>query len=235
MSALKYGPAVESKFDKNGHVLQFPGNTIICFADPQSSAYQEAEWAQQHLAKQPYAHKFAMLPPSSFHMTVIELLCDDVRQVERWSSHLPLDSPLAETDEYFIQTVARVAPPSNFRMVFSHLSLGTVGLSLTLTPADDETASALQNYRDAIAEVTGVRFPDHSSYVFHLSLAYRIIQLSDKEAQQLETVAQQINQRLSEHFGVLNTGQPVLTFFDDMFAFYTTDQRYKLKSRHSIG
>ncbi|PJF33835.1 MAG: DUF1868 domain-containing protein, partial [Phototrophicales bacterium] len=177
-------------------------------------------WAQQQIAQEPYGDKFALLPPSSFHMTVMELLCDEVRQADHWSSHLPLDVTLEETDEYFIQTVAQVSPPDNFRMTCSHLALGNVGLSLTLQPADDATAHALADYRDRIATVTGVRHPDHETYVFHLSLAYRIICLNDEEELQLQNLAERIQPQLQERFGILNTGKPILTFFDDMFAFY---------------
>ena len=101
MPDIQYAPAVGNKFYEDGTVRQFPGNTIICFADPQSQAFQEAEWAQQQLLRESYADKFAILPPSSFHMTVLDLICDQVRETEKWSSHLSLDAPLEEVDQHF--------------------------------------------------------------------------------------------------------------------------------------
>lgn len=231
MSDNQYAPAVGNKFYKDGTVRQFPGNTIICFADPQSQAYQEAEWVQQQLLKEPYADKFALLPPSSFHMTVFELICDQVRQTEKWSSQLSLDAPLEETDRYFMETVATVTPPSNFRMTFAQLNAGETGLSLRLLPADDETATSIRQYRDNIAEATGIRFPDHETYAFHLSLAYRRLKLTDDEAQGFEQLIERVNQRLHTTVGIFDTGQPTLTFFDDMFAFVPVDKRHTLISR----
>lgn len=231
MSEIQYAPAVGSKFYEDGRVRQFPGNTIICFADPQGEAYRASEWAQKQIAQASYGDKFAMLPPSSFHMTVMDLLCDEVREKDHWSTHLSLDATLEETDQYFIKTVGQVPPPDNFRMTFSHLALGTIGLSLSLQPADDETAQALYAYRDKIADVTGVRFPDHETYGFHLSLAYRIVRLTDDEELQLKSLAEHIDEQLHKRFGLFDTGQPVLTFFDDMFAFYPVSQRHTLASR----
>jgi hypothetical protein len=233
MSDNQYAPAVGNKFYEDGSIRQFPGNTVICFADPQSQVYQEAEWVQQQLQHAPYADKFAMLPPSSFHMTVFELICDQVRDPEKWSSQLSLGAPLEETDRYFMETVATVTPPTNFRMTFAQLNVGETGLSLRLQPADDETKTAIRQYRDNLAEATGIRFPDHETYAFHLSLAYRIIVLNDDEAQQLAQLAERINQQLSETFGVFDTGQPTLTFFNDMFAFVPIDERHTLASRSS--
>lgn len=231
MSDIQYAPAVGNKFYEDGTVRQFPGNTIICFADPQGQAYQEAEWVHHQLQQAPYAEKFALLPPSSFHMTVFELICDFVRETSNWSSQLSLDASLAETDQFFIEKIANVTLPSNFRMTFERLNLGETGLSLRLQPADDETAQALSQYRDNLAEATGLRFPDHDTYGFHLSLAYRILMLTDDEAQQLEHLAERINQRLNQTFGIFDTGQPSLTFFDDMFAFVPLDKRHTLKNR----
>jgi hypothetical protein len=233
MSDTQYAPAVGHKFYEDGRVRQFPGNTIICFADPQSPACQEAEWVQEHLKLQPYGDKFSPLPPSSFHMTVFELLCDQVRKPEKWSSALELDAPLVETDQHFIETVPTVMPPSNFQMVFDNFHVSKSGLSLALLPADDENAKAIRQYRDDLAEATGLRFPDHDSYGFHLSLGYGIVKLTDTETQQLQQFAKHVNQRLNRTFGIFDTGQPTLTFFDDMFAFVPVDERHTLVSRSS--
>jgi len=234
MSNNHYAPAVGSKFYEDGRVRQFPGNTIICFADPQSPAYQEAEWVQHQLELQPYGDKFALLPPSSFHMTVFELICDQVREPNKWSSALALDAPLEETDQYFIETVATVTPPHNFRMRFDQLHIGTSGLSLGLLPADEETATVLRQYRDDVANATGVRSPDHDTYGFHLSLGYGIIALNELETHQLRQFAKHVNQRLNRTFGIFDTGQPILTFFDDMFSFVPANERQTLASRSSL-
>lgn len=231
MSEIQYASSVGKKFYKDGSVRQFPGNTVICFADPEEQPYQLAEWAQQEILKQPYGHKFAMLPPSSFHMTVFELLCHDIRTASHWSSHLALDAPLAETDEFFIDAFAKVPVPDNFQMHFSELNVGTGGLSFYLDPIDEAMNLKVRGYRDALSEVTGIRAPNHDSYAFHISLAYRIIKLTDEEEAQLKQFADKLSLQIAETFGIFDTGKPTLTFFDDMFAFLPVNQKHLLTSR----
>lgn len=195
MGQIHYTPTVGRKFYEDGTVRHFPGNTIICFADPQSMAYREALWVQDQLANQPYFHKFALLPPESLHMTVFQLVTDQTRKPDRWSSYLPLDMPLEETDAFFIGATDRVLTPKNFQMMYSHLNLGPNGLSLYIKPKDDENTTRIKTYRDQIASVTGVLFPDHETYHFHISLAYKIIKLDEAETEQHNIFVSYILQR----------------------------------------
>jgi len=231
MGQIHYTPTVGRKFYEDGTVRHFPGNTIICFTDAEGQAYQDAVWVQEQLALQSYCHKFTLLPPESLHMTVFQLLTDQTREPDRWSSHLTLDMPLVETDAFFIGATDRVLTPENFQMVYSHLNLGANGLSLYIKPKDDENAARIKTYRDRIATVTGVRFPDHDTYHFHISLAYKIINLDETETEQHKAFAGMVNECLEQTFGIFDTGKPQLTFFDDMFAFATIDERPLLKSR----
>lgn len=231
MSDIVYAPAVGNKFYEDGTVRQFPGNTVICFVDPQSAVYAHCDWMQEQLRSLPFAHKFTLLPMPSMHMTVFEFITDATRMPEKWSSHLALDASLEETDAYFIKTFAQVPPPNGFQMVFDKVRSGAVGISIRLRPANDESALRLKQYRDALAKTTGVRFPDHESYVFHISLAYHIQRQTDEEAAQFAALLADINEKMRDAFGVFQTGQPQLTFFDDMFEFVPTEKRHMLKSR----
>jgi len=233
MSDKQYAPAVGNKFYEDGSVRQFPGNTVICFANPESRVYQEAEWVQHQLQQQPYGDKFSLLPPASFHMTVFELVCDQVRTPEKWSSALELTTSLEDTDTYFIECVAQITLPTNCHMIFDKFHISVSGLSLALLPADDASATTLRQYRDDLADVTGVRSPDHESYGFHLSLGYGIVALTELETQQIQQFTKHVNQRLNRTFGIFDIGQPILTFFDDMFAFVPVDKRHMLASRSS--
>lgn len=231
MSDIVYAPAVGNKFYEDGRVRQFPGNTVICFVDPQSAVYAHCDWIQDQLGSLPFAHKFTLLPMPSMHMTVFQLITDDTREPDKWSSHLPLDASLEETDDYFIKRFAQVPPPDGFQMSFDQVRSGTVGISIRLQPANDESAQRLKQYRDVLSEATGVRFPDHDSYFFHISLAYHIQQQTEEEAAQFEALLADINEKMHGTFGVFKTGQPQLTFFDDMFDFMSVDKRHTLTSR----
>ncbi len=133
-------------------------------------------------------------------------------------------------DEFFISALAKVQPPQNFRMKF-HTTATFGGLRIDVLPADHPTYEAIHQYREEVAQATGVRLPDHDSYQFHVSLAYRLVQLDSAEELALEAFLEQTNNMLRETFPILNTGQPHLVFFDDMFRFVVADQRRALATR----
>lgn len=226
-----YMPTVGQKFHQDGAVRTYPGNTIICFVDPDSAVYRLSVWVQDELRNHPILPKISLLPATSLHMTVFQLLVDEVRQPEKWSRFLPLTSPLAETDAFLLRTVPQVETPPRFRMRYKRLKTEDSGISIRLQPADVESRMAIQQYRDALAEATGVRFPDHDSYEFHISLAYHIQRRSPEEDAELSVFAARIDDKLHDTFGIFDTGTPTLTFFDDMFRFVPAAERHTLQSR----
>lgn len=233
MQDKKFRSPIGWKFNADGSIRLFPGNTIICFVQPDSVVYQKALWVQEQLQGQPFAHKFALLPPSSFHMTVMQLLCDQTRSAEYWSAKLALDAALEDTDEFFVRTMPAVPAPPGFRMQYWRLKTWGDSVGMLLLPADDGERAALAAYRDAVAAATGVRFPDHDSYRFHITLAYQLFALDEAEQDGIETLAARVDETLAESFGIFETGEPELTFFDDMLRFVPASERHTLASRRS--
>jgi len=230
MEKIAYAPPAGRKFNADGSLRPFPGNTVICFLnDPASNVYQRCVWVQKQLEAQPFGHKFTLLPPSSLHMTVIQLLCDQDRNPEQWSSKLPLDAPLAATDDFFINVVPAVPAPANFRMQYVKLNAWGGSVSIQLAPTDEATRQALATYRHAVAEAAGLHLSD--TYFFHISLAYCVRGLTEAEVTQVDDFTAMMDNELSNTFGIVDTGAPQLTFFDDMFRFVPVDERHTLKTR----
>ena len=216
-----YAPNVGTegkKFNTDGTVRNFPGNTIICMLAPDSRVYQLMVQAQERLAKMGCFKKFAMLPSSSLHMTVIEGVCDQVREEGKWPSSLPLSTPLAEVRQFFKEQVSEISAPSSFRMSFMGVGTGNV-IKIDIKPADETEEESMARYRDEVASRTGLRLAGHDTYAFHISLAYRIEDLSVPEMAELDATVSVLAQSLTETFGCLETGPPQLCFFEDMFSF----------------
>ncbi|MDX2160613.1 MAG: DUF1868 domain-containing protein [bacterium] len=220
---------VGEKFYADGSPRQYPGVTVICFADPASAIYKAGESIQAQLLEQPFGHKFALLPPSSFHMTVFSLICTERRSPDQWSAGLPLDATVEAADQFFIDRMHDIPAPPNFRMCITYL--GGRGLTIRLNPADEGTYETLWAYRDQVSQATGVRYPDHDRYLFHLTLAYNLIQLTDAEDHAFYQWRVGVGEALRCATGIFETGQPVLTFFDDMFRFVPAAERLNLVSR----
>lgn len=226
MNSPQYTSNVGEKFHADGSARQYPGNTIICFGDPNSIAFHHASWIQDQLAKLPFAEKFTLLPRSSFHMTVFELLCDQVRVPGQWSEYLPLQTPLIETDEFFIQRLASLEAPMNFRMKYSSLRINP-GIAILVDPIDTE---AIRTYRNELSDITGIRSPHHDDYVFHISLAYQTIALNDEELKVLNHLKDTVDDKMKQQFGIFESGPPQLTFFNDMHRFVTADERSDIRA-----
>lgn len=230
MQGEKYSKHVGEKFHADGSVRSYPGNTIICFIDFERHkvVYERSLWVQNELQKMPWRQKFTLLPPSSFHMTVMDLLVDQVRTPVRWSSKIPLSATLEEADAFFLRTVPTVPTPERLRMRFTGIRKPAM---IELEPADKGTEAAIWAYRNQIAEVTGVRTPEHELYKFHVSTAYPIVHLTPEEESEYETMLNRLGQIIREADEIYETERPQLTFFDNMFRFVPEHERHMLSTR----
>ena len=238
MNSITYTPAVGQKFHQDGSVRAFPGNTIISFVDAENNPtlFQQCLDMQQRLRESEIGAKFAYLPPDSFHMTVMDLLCAEVRTPDRWSNKLALSAPLKECDAFFLDCVPQIPSPQPLTMRYA-ASHGNFNIGLE--PSDLEAKEALRHYRDQVADATGVRRANHETYQFHVSLAYQLIELNAAE----EKLYAAFKRRMGEVLDTCRSGDPDgsaetitlppprLVFFDDMFRFVPEDQYQTLKTR----
>ncbi|MFD0679296.1 MULTISPECIES: DUF1868 domain-containing protein [unclassified Paenibacillus] len=211
--------AVGRKFHEDGSVRYFPGNTVICPIDPNHAVYPKLVKLAENFHKLSCSQKFTMLPPSSYHMTIIQGVCDEDRKQELWSRYLPLDAPLEEVDRFFREKWAKVRVPEGFNMKFNYLNTNGLALTVNLLPLAVDDTRKLKEFRDEVSNELGLRFPDHDDYRFHISIGYRIMELTVEEESELLSFKEQIELELMEHFGVYESVPPQLVFFKDMFKF----------------
>ncbi len=226
------GPSAGSKFLPDGTARYFPGNTIISFVSEGSAeALLLARVVDQ--LRSAIAEDFVLLPATSWHMTLFELLCDTVRDVDRWSSKLSLDASLESVDEFFAEHVPTVVAPAGLDMTCQGISADGTTLGLQLDPTDSVTADALRRYRTALSEVTGVRQPGHDNYGFHITLAYRLRRPESGRQQHIDAAMSRAN---AEAEGArLRIPAPVLTYFSDMTHFAEHARPAKPRSAQAMS
>lgn len=211
-----YTSAVGTKFHEDGRLRYFPGNTMISHTREIEPLQSQLIWIQEQYKQLSFAEeKLAFLPPSSFHMTFFELLCDQVRKPEYWSSKLPLDAPLEETDRFFAEALKGFEFPQEIHMSIADLYVTTI----RLRPISEEHEAFLRAKRDELAEVTGVRQPNHDQYGFHISLAYNLRHLTDAEKEEFEAFKQRLLPQVQEKVGTFTLGAPEYVLFADMGEF----------------
>jgi hypothetical protein len=206
------------KFSTTGEVLRFQGNTVICAVRESAGAILgELNRAQQRLKDLPGAGKYIYLPPSSFHMTVIRLTDQTHRNTSFWPASFSPDCDMAEIDRAFKRAVDAVRAPASLRMRVDSCTAWRVNL----VPHDQETHLELVRFRDEVAAETGVRYSDHDEYRFHITLGYRLADISTAEHSMEEKIVTDITERLIGVSGVFVLDAPEFVVFDDMLSFHT--------------
>lgn len=214
----KYPSGIPGKFDKDGNVQPFPGNTIVCHLSQTSELYASLLELYEKLRTSPHSHLYTLLPPPSWHMTAFEGVCDHVRKPGYWPSDLPLDAPLADCTAHFAEKLStfdlQCNPP--YRMCVRGLDPLEVGIGLHLEFRDAEQEARFRALRDRISETLGLRHPGHESYGLHLSLAYLLrFPTADQKAEILKLVLDHFESSTVD----FELGAPEFCTFENMFAF----------------
>jgi hypothetical protein len=217
-NAKKYPNGVPAKFDPDGNVQPYPGNTIIAHLSPSSDLYASMLVLYDKLHDSHLSHLFTLLPPSSWHMTIFEGVCDQVRKPGYWPSDLAIDAPLAECNDLFtkkLSTFDLQCDPPYLMSVVGWNSLKT-GIGVHVEPRSTEENKRLRGQRDRLADLLLIRHPDHATYGLHLSVAYLLRHLTDAQKSELTAL-------LIDHFDGMpkefELSAPEFCKFDNMFAF----------------
>ena len=209
---------IGTKFNADGSIRFFPGNTVLSFIDPKSEAYSAFCHVRSLLLNTGAAKCFVMLPDDSLHMTVFEGVCGQWRAKEIWPALLPLDAPLEQVDDLFEAKFAAVKKPEDVTMRLKAVRNGG-GYAIALSPSCEKDLKALTDYRGRLSEAFGMRFPNHDAYRFHISICYGVHAPSPAQAAELAAFEAQANDYLNKCAAAFSLQEPVLTYFQNMFHF----------------
>lgn len=218
-AALEHRPSgVGTKFNADGTVRRFPGNTIICHL-PQDSPLRPMLIAlYTALASSPMQNLYTLLPPVSWHMTIFEGVCDEIRKPGFWPSDIPLDAPLTDCSALFAKKLraSDLVVNSSYRMKLERLQFSN-GITLRLEPIDQQENANLRQLRDRLSELLRIRQPEHDTYGFHLSIAYMLRRPLSHE---LQALSQLSNEYLELAPEIITLNRPEFCSFDDMLYFH---------------
>jgi hypothetical protein len=221
MTEKTYSKHVGEKFNPDGSARLFPGNTILCHVAPDSATMASLQQFYKAILKEPWVTNYAMLPPSSYHMTVFDLVCDQVRKRENWTSLLPIDSPMEVVDAMVMEHWLDAPEPPQPKVMLDSLEIGDY-ITMRLKPKDEASDRQLRDYRDALSILFGIRHPNHESYFFHLTYAYGITSLEPSEKAAIAKFVEAWEPLLKKDLSMLALEPPVLRFFADMTHFTPT-------------
>jgi hypothetical protein len=181
------------KFNADGSVKEFIGSTFVGHVGQQGEDFAVFDTLlniYREFPTLPFASKVALLPPSSYHVTVFVGLNEPDRNTPRWPAGVADDlSQPAATQKHL--SLLRAQPRLNNSVFEFEMGdpppLRIEGApNIPLRPADAATARRLAAVRNDLAQLTGIRRPDHDSYQYHLTIGYIHQYLSAGEAQALQ-------------------------------------------------
>jgi hypothetical protein len=209
-----------SKFNADGSVRGFAGNTIISHLPAQGALRDATVALHDALLIAPFRARFAVLPTDSYHMTVFNGANDQDRVPATWPTDLPQEMPIEECTRIFDARLASflLDRPMPIRMKLDQaITAGyTDACSLRLVPADDAENHAIRGLRDRLADLLHLHAPDHATYAFHITIAYRLSELSAADDRAYRNLLADHVARISAAAPVIELGLPEFCSFKNM-------------------
>ncbi|MDY7537807.1 DUF1868 domain-containing protein [Undibacterium sp. RTI2.1] len=228
-AAFGQRPSDAPKFNADGSPARWAGNTIISRIDKRSETFMAMLDMQCALMRSGLTKRIAVLPASSYHMTVFEGISFPQRSYN-FPKDLPKDASEEFCNAWFLKKLQRfdLACKTPFIMRPLALELQTNPYNILLEPINRSENQKIRTLRDRLADTLQFRAEGHDKYQFHSTLNYF---LSDLDPAEQEKFAQVRKRMLSDFIArspVLELPAPDFCYFDDMLEFRT---QIKLKNQ----
>lgn len=211
----------QNKFNPDGSVKYFPGNTVISFIHRGTEIFSLFKQVRHMLQCSAAGECVSFLPDDSIHMTVFEGVCDQWRSPDSWTKLLPMDATLSAVDTFFESAFAKAKKLGSVSMKAAGLRQGS-GYMISLMPLTQIDSDKLKEYRNQLSELFGLRFPNHDSYGFHISLCYMTRLPDESHKAAFDRFEREADAYIKEHGTEFVLEEPVLTYFRNMFGFEKT-------------
>jgi hypothetical protein len=221
------GPApddVGRKFFANGRVRPFAGNTIICHIPQQGegfTAFDSLVDIYRDLPTRSFSRKVAVLPTSSYHMTIFSGADDQSREGAGWPSDIPRSTSIEECNAIFAQRLEafRTECQTPIRMTLDEAATQPELITLRLKPINDAENLKLRRFRDRLADFLKIRTPSHDSYRFHITIGYQLDWLTAAELAEFVEAVREWKSNIMKRAGEFTLGTPEYCEFKDMYSF----------------
>lgn len=214
----QYLANIGNKFEQDGSVRFFPGNTVISFINQKAPIFKLFCDVRKMLQESIAGDCFAYMPDDSIHMTVFEGVCDQWRDESVWTKLLPTDVQLTEVDKLFERLFVQSPRLGEVHMRAIGIKADG-GYGISLLPCTQSDEQKLHTYRDQMSELFGIRFPNHDAYAYHISICYGIKAPTEEQEQELDRFEGKAAGYIAAKGVEFTVEQPDMTYFRSMYAF----------------
>lgn len=222
-----YPGGVPTKFSPQGAPSLYKGNTTICHIPPTSLVLPKLHRIYDALRSHPTLSSLMYLvPPSSWHMTILGGVRDKVRDRGTWppsKENIPIEQ-CTQDFAWKLQDLGLklpelgLGPPYQVCMSGFDADNGT-GIGVRVTGATAAEDHRLRRLRDALADTLfGFRATDHEAYIFHITICYYLRHIDGKDRADLDNT---LNAVLDMAQGELELGAVEFCTFTDMLSYNT--------------
>ncbi|EXJ80697.1 hypothetical protein A1O3_06981 [Capronia epimyces CBS 606.96] len=218
-----YPLGVPFKFSPDGLVQRYPGNTTLCHIPLDSPLISGLRTIYNRLGSHATLSRLLrLLPPESWHMTVLDCVCEIQCEPEMWPTGMK-QRPIHEWTSEFSKSLRHVgneldkaglAPP--YRMRIRGFDAGVIGIGLEVEGVSVEEEKRMRRLRDKLADAIGFRAPRHETYTFHISIAYLLRHIDDEDRNELDRVLAEILPKVKMDFDL---GAVEFCTFENMCAY----------------
>ena len=212
-------PGAEHKFDHNGKPLPFPGCSIISKIPLKSDLFYEIKLLQLKYKDLSPEKAYTYLPATSFHMTLFD--CCNVNTVNTpyWPKKIVEDNNYTKIAYVLSKRIKKYIFPDKFDLKLKKL-FG--GYSIILEGNTNKDEKIIRDYRNKLSDLLGIRFENHETYSFHITLAYILRKLKDDEIKKVIKINFRLLEGFVKKFPIIQIEKPELCTFENMYEFKST-------------
>ena len=212
-------PGAEHKFDHNGKPLPFPGCSIISKIPLKSDLFHEIKLLQLKYKDLSPEKAYTYLPATSFHMTLFD--CCNVNTVNTpyWPKKIVEDNNYTKIAYVLSKRIKKYIFPDKFDLKLKKL-FG--GYSIILEGNTNKDEKIIRGCRNKLSDLLGIRFENHDTYTFHITLAYILRKLKGDEIEKLIKTNSRLREMFVKNFPIIQIEKPVLCTFENMYEFKST-------------
>jgi hypothetical protein len=96
------------------------------------------------------------------------------------------------------------------------------GYSIILEGNTNKDEKIIRGCRNKLSDLLGIRFENHDTYTFHITLAYILRKLKDDEIKKLIKTNSRLQYIFIKNFPIIQIEKPVLCTFENMYEFKST-------------
>jgi hypothetical protein len=225
--------SIGKKFAADGGILPFRGNTIICRIPAGSALFQAMAEIEQDMQSRSFGHRYAFLPPASYHMTVFNGANDKVRCYPCWPTDLPEGATMEECNEHFAQKLLSFDLDIELPI---RVQVGAVnfqkGGSVRLAPVSEQENRKLRRLRNRLRNLLHCERPNQHNYEFHASISYLVEPPSSDEIVEIQMQRAHYMAKLMRAAPIIELGAPEFCTFENMSCY---ERKFYLISRRAAS